>query len=108
MKCRLWIHQILPVASQAANHTQSKAQDAVELLLLLLNDLLLEGYLIVCLVWLQLILYLLHFFLHQQHFAAFLFHKLDEKFEVLALEVVAFGEDVAEVRDSAGCIEQLL
>ena len=108
LKCWLRNRQILPVTSQAANHAQSKAQDAIELLLLLLDDLLLEGYLVVCLVWLQLVFYLLYFFLHQQHFAALLFHKLDKKFEVLALEVVAFGEDVAEIRDSAGCIKRLL
>ena len=73
----------------------------MELLLLLLDDLLLECYLVIGLVRLELFFHFSDFLLHHNNFTALLFDELDQEFQMLSLVSITFREDMTELRYSA-------
>jgi hypothetical protein len=105
LECWGRIHHDLSVAGEATNYTQSKGQDAVQLLSLFFDDLFLKGNLIIGLVWLQFLFHLPHLSLHHHDFAAFLFDKLYKHLQMLPLKSVAFWESMAELGNPATCIK---
>jgi hypothetical protein len=97
--CR--VQYILTIASQTAHNIESKGQDTLQLLLLLLDDLLLECYLVIGLVRLELFFHFSDFLLHHNDFAALLFDKLDQEFQMLSLVSITLREDMTKLRYSA-------
>jgi len=106
---RWWrVQHVLAIAGQTAHDVESESQDTLELWLLLLDDLLLECYLVIGLVWLELFFHFSDFPLHHNDFATLLFHKLHHEFQMLSLVSVALREDMTKLRDSATGIGQWL
>jgi len=66
----------------------------------------LERYLVIGLVRLELFFHFSDFLLHHNDFAALLFDKLDQEFQMLSLVFIALREDMTKLRYSAAGVGQ--